>query len=87
MAVAPHVRRGHGHGVWGAGLDEYDGLARLGAAEDRGSARNVPEPMLFFVSCPSYGCNEVRAAYAFRIFGMKLERKGESARTLRAFSL
>ena len=40
-AVAAHVRRARGRGVRGAGLDEYDGLARLSAAEGHGRARYV----------------------------------------------
>ena len=51
-------RCGRGICVRGAGLDEYDGLARLSAAEGRGRARNVPDTCVFFRSCQSYGCNE-----------------------------
>ena len=50
-AVAAHVRRARGRGVRGAGLDEYDGLARLSAADGRGSARYVPGRGVFFVLC------------------------------------
>ena len=49
-AVGPHVGRGRGGRVQGAGLDELDGLARLGAAVGRGRARNVPERYVFFRS-------------------------------------
>ena len=46
-AVAAHVRRARGRGVRGAGLDEYDGLARPSAAGGRGRARNVPYVRFF----------------------------------------
>ena len=49
-AVGPHDGYERGLGVLGAGLDEYDGLARLSAAEGRGRARNVPDTCVFFVS-------------------------------------
>ena len=41
-AVGPHDGHGRALGVRGAELDEYDGLARLSAAEALGKARNVP---------------------------------------------
>ena len=50
-AVTAHVRRARGGGVRGAGLDEYDGLARPSAAEGRGRARYVPDRGVFFRSC------------------------------------
>ena len=57
-AVAQHDGHGRALGVRGAGLDEYDGPARLRAAGGHGRARNVPDTCVFFRSCPSYGCNE-----------------------------
>ena len=57
-AVAPHVGRGRGLRVLGAGIDEHDGLAQPRAAVGHGSGRNVPDRGVFFVSCTSYGCNE-----------------------------
>ena len=46
-AVELYDRCGRGICGRGAGLDEYDGLARLGAAGARARARNVPDSILF----------------------------------------
>ena len=46
-AVAQHDGHERALGVRGAGLDEYDGLARLRAAGGRGRARNVPDTRVF----------------------------------------
>ena len=56
-AVAAHVRRARGRDVRGAGLDEYDGLARPSAAEGRGRAHYIPDTCVLFVCRNSYGCN------------------------------
>ena len=52
-AVAEHDGHGRGLGVRGAGLDEYDGPARLRAAGGHGRARNVQpyRTRVFFSDC------------------------------------
>ena len=71
-AVELYDRCGRGICVRGAGLDEYDGPARLSAAEARGRAHNVPDTCGFFVSCQSCGCNEplIMMAYGIRLYFM-----------------
>ena len=49
-AVAPHVGRGRGLRVLGAGIDEHDGLAQPRVAVGHGSGRKVPDHGVFFVS-------------------------------------
>ena len=49
-AVAQHDGNERALGVRGAGLDEYDGPARLRAAGGHGRARNVPDTCFFFRS-------------------------------------
>ena len=46
-AVAPHVGRGRGLRVLGAGIDEHDVLAQPRAAVGHGSGRNVPDRGFF----------------------------------------